>query len=84
MAAPLPQFYSNHLNPVSLDELDLRDTLQTLKHGIRKGIGIVLSSKRPGSIQPRDANYGTIFTGGLGMHFFEQAIAPAIRASPYF
>lgn len=84
MVATLPQFYSNQFNPIFLDELNLRDTLRSLKHGIRKGIENVLSSKLPGSIQPRDANHGTIFTGDSGMHFFEQAIAPATRASLYF
>lgn len=66
MTNSLPQFYSNHLKPISLDEPDLRNTLRILKRAIRKGIQIVLSSERPGLIQPTNATHGTIFTGDLG------------------
>jgi hypothetical protein len=78
MADTLPQFYPNHLKPISFDVADLRDTLRNLKRAIRKGIQIVLSLERPGLIQPLGLTYGTIFTGDLGM-FIKQATTPAIQ-----
>ena len=70
MTDQLPQYYKNDLVLLQVqDESALRDTLHALQAAIRKGIDIIIS-ECPGPETDKDASYGSIFTGHLGILYF--------------
>jgi hypothetical protein len=65
MAATLPQFHKNNLQPVEIERLELRDVLLILQAAVRRGVDL-LKSERPVPDPASDATYGSISHGDLG------------------
>jgi hypothetical protein len=62
-----PQFFPNHLQPITIDEPTLRRVLGELRAAVRRGIELIQSMHKAPDVTESEA-FGTIFSGSLGGH----------------
>jgi hypothetical protein len=64
MAAPLPQYHENTLQPVDIEKPVLQDVLNSLQLAVHRGVHLL--KERPVPERVSDATYGSISHGDLG------------------
>jgi hypothetical protein len=62
-----PQYFTNDLQPIKIDEASLELVLADLRAAVRRGIDLVQANYQTPAVTENEEVFGTIAYGALGM-----------------